>query len=328
MRKFVRSGIALLALAVSATTVTSVEAVRPQPADNAGEFTPAWTPLGVGAGETTVMVQLKGNPVAVEQANAGRKLSKAERDAIKGRLRGNQRALGATIAAMGGTVVGEYQAAYNGLKVRIARSKADQLAALPGVAAVRPLQLMKPNNVHGIPLIGAPGVWQSLGLHGEGVKIAIIDTGIDYTHANFGGPGTVAAYMTAHAGEAAPANPAWFGPNAPRVKGGIDLVGDSYNADPASASYQPVPHPDPNPLDCNDHGSHVAGTAAGSGVTSAGTTYSGAVQRLHGQRQQLDRRAGRRAEGRHLCGARVRLRWLDRVDRRRASNGRSTTTWT
>ena len=60
-----------------------------------------------------------------------------------------------------------------------------------------------------------------------------------------------------------------------RVKGGIDLVGDAYNADPDDPAYQPVPHPDPNPLDCNGHGSHVAGTAAGSGVTAAGATYNG-----------------------------------------------------
>ena len=72
-----------------------------------------------------------------------------------------------------------------------------------------------------------------------------------------------------------PADRALVGPLAPRVKGGIDLVGDSYNADPKSATYQPMPHPDPNPLDCNGHGSHVAGTAAGSGVSANGQTYNG-----------------------------------------------------
>ncbi len=40
---------------------------------------------------------------------------------------------------------------------------------------------------------------------------------------------------TALASDTLPANPAWFGPGAPKVKGGIDLVGDDYNADPTSA---------------------------------------------------------------------------------------------
>ena len=131
-----------------------------------------------------------------------------------------------------------------------------------------------PDNVKGVQLIGAPSVWGGLaGLHGENIKIAVIDTGIDYTHANFGGPGTIAAFNAANAADTLPPSVA-FGWGA-RVKGGIDLVGDDYNADPDDPAFQPVPHPDPNPLDCNGHGSHVAGSAAGSGVTAAGATYNG-----------------------------------------------------
>ena len=170
----------------------------------------------------------------------------------------------------------DYQAAYNGLKVRINRHKTDEVAGLANVVAVRPLQLMRFDNTKGVTLIGAPAVWNGVnGLRGEKIKIAVIDTGIDYTHANFGGPGTVAAYNAANAADTLPANASLFGPAAPRVKGGIDLVGDDYNADPDSADYQPVPHPDPNPLDCNGHGSHVAGSAAGSGVLANGSTYAG-----------------------------------------------------
>jgi subtilisin family serine protease len=221
------------------------------------------------------VLQLAGDPVAVQQARAGRKLERAEKEQIKSQLRGAQTALHGTIHSMGGRVLGNYQSAYNGIKVRVPVDKVAQLASMPGVLAVRPVWPIKQDNVHGVPLIGAPAVWQNLGLHGEGIKVAIIDTGIDYTHANFGGPGTAAAYQAALATDTAPADPNLFGPHAPRVKGGIDLVGDDYNADPKSAGYQPVPHPDPNPLDCNGHGSHVAGTAAGSGVTADGATYTG-----------------------------------------------------
>src|SRR6185503_15445782 len=97
------------------------------------------------------------------------------------------------IGALGGNVLATYQSAYNGMKVRISRDRVAELARLPGVVAVRPLQVFKPNNVRGLPLIGTPAVWQNTNFQGEGVKIAVIDTGVDYTHANFGGPGTSAA---------------------------------------------------------------------------------------------------------------------------------------
>jgi minor extracellular serine protease Vpr len=269
--------VAALSLVVFGTLGSSNSgAVRPEAvSDGASLVTPVWTPLGVSKQAVTVVVQLAGDSVAEQQGNAGRKLDRDEKERIKGQLKSQHDGLRGSIEGLGGTVIANYRAAYNGIKVRIAAERVKDLAALPGVVAVRPLQLMKPDNLRGVPLIGTPAVWQNLGLHGEGVKIAIIDTGIDYTHANFGGPGTAAAYTAAHAAETLPANPALFGPSAPRVKGGTDLVGDSYNADPNSPAFQPIPHPDPNPLDCFGHGSHVAGTAAGSGVTSAGATYTG-----------------------------------------------------
>jgi subtilisin family serine protease len=278
----VRAVAALALLVFGILGSSNSGAARPEPvADDTRLITPVWTPLGVSKREITVVVQLTGDSVAEQQGNAGRRLSRDEKDRAKGQLRNQQEGLRRSIEGMGGRVVAHYQAAYNGMKVRIAADRTKELAGLPGVVAVRPLQLMKPQNVRGIPLIGTPAVWQNLGLHGEGVKIAIIDTGIDYTHANFGGPGTAAAYTAAQATATMAADPRLFGPSAPRIKGGIDLVGDDYDASAdqflADGTPNPklVPRPDPNPLDCNGHGSHVAGTAAGSGVTSAGATYPG-----------------------------------------------------
>lgn len=231
----------------------------------------------------TVVAILAGDPVAVVQRNVGRPLSNTEvRQVIADRTLDSRVAMAQIRQQLGVDAISTFHSALNGVKLRIPANKLATLKAIPGVIDVQRVGTYERTNAVGVPLIGAPQVWQGAAhIQGQGVKIAIIDTGIDYTHANFGGPGTVAAYQTAKATDAAPANPALFGPAAPKVKGGTDLVGDDYNADSTSPTYQPVPHPDPNPLDCEytsgsvGHGSHVAGTAAGFGVKSNGTTFTG-----------------------------------------------------
>jgi minor extracellular serine protease Vpr len=221
-----------------------------------------------------VMVQLNGDPVAVHQAQSRAKLSKAEKDAIKADLKAQQDSIKDDIAARGGQVLSQLQSAYNGMRVRIARSDAASLATLPNVIAVRGLQVQTIENAVAIPYIGAPAVWDDGGFKGDNIKIAVIDTGIDYTHANFGGPGTVKAFAQADRGDTRADRTGFFGPDAPKVKGGFDFVGDAYDASSDDPKLT-VPHPDPNPLDCNGHGSHTSGSAAGFGVTEDGATYTG-----------------------------------------------------
>lgn len=237
---------------------------------------PSFVPRTVDARPATVVVVLAGDDVATVQKQVGRPLSRSERQSVVAQLSGGHSAATPEIQRRGGQVLGHLHSALNGIKVSIPRNRIDTLRSIPGVVDVRMVGTYEPTNATSVPFIGAPAVWQLPPKYqGQGVRIAIIDTGIDYTHANFGGPGTVAAFQAAKATSTAAADPSLFGPAAPKVKGGIDLVGDAYNAAAAAGSPALIPHPDANPLDCGGHGSHVAGTAAGFGVTADGKTYAG-----------------------------------------------------
>jgi minor extracellular serine protease Vpr len=168
-----------------------------------------------------------------------------------------QRVFRQYLGSLGATELGALRVGANGLRVRINADQLETLKSLPGVRTVGRVRLQHLTNITSVPWIGAPAVWNALHIKGEHIKIGIIDTGIDYTHANFGGSGDPADYAKLDPNVVTPGT---F-PTA-KVKGGIDFAGHTYDAqDPTS-----VPQPDANPLDGVGHGSHVAGTAAGFGV--------------------------------------------------------------
>ena len=251
-------------------------------AESRGQISATVDPLSADAnGDVTVVVEMAGDPVAVVQAEKGRDLTKAEKSSIKATLEKAQQPVVGAVEAEGGAVEATMQSAYNGVQATIPADSVATVAALPNVVGIHAARTYTIDNAVSVPFLGVPQVWQSTGYTGENVKVAIIDTGIDFTHANFGGPGTVAAYEAANAAETQPADPALFGPNAPRIKGGWDFVGDDYDANDDAS----VPKPDANPLDCNGHGSHVAGTTGGSGVTADGATYTGAYNEATASQQ-------------------------------------------
>jgi subtilisin family serine protease len=220
----------------------------------------------------TVILELGDASVSKQSANAkkqGKELSKAERDAIRASLKANQDALRGRVASTGATVLFDYQDAYNGLAVKTALKDIAALQALPGVVAVHPSRTFELDNTAGVQYIEANDAWADTGKTGNGVKIAVLDTGVDYFHANFGGSGDPAQF----ANDNHTIVEAGSFPTA-KVVGGTDFVGDAFDAssdDPAATT----PHPDPDPVDCNGHGSHVAGTAGGFGVRDSGATYTG-----------------------------------------------------
>lgn len=205
-----------------------------------------------------------GDSVLAEQ------LATATRSQIAANLAA-QDELRSPLAELGGQVIFQVQRVYNGVAVRVPADRADELLSLSNVAAVHPLIAKQPTNARSVPFVGAPVLWQAPGVNatGRGVRIAIIDTGVDYLHAAFGGPAT--GYQT---NDVTKIGDSPFFPS-PKVVGGYDFSGDTYNADPQDADYQPMPAPDPDPMDCYAHGTHVAATAAGYGVTGDGLTYPG-----------------------------------------------------
>ncbi|HTP11214.1 MAG TPA: S8 family serine peptidase, partial [Anaerolineae bacterium] len=235
------------------------------------------------SGPVAVIIELQDEPAAATYAAAkDSKLTalqtvNATQQQIS-RIDVAQKQLLPSLAKMGATVIYRIQRTYNGIAVQVDVSKVKDLEALPGVKAVHPLISKTLDNWHSVPLIGAPQLWDAAGyfggLDGTGVKVGIIDTGIDYIHADFGGPATQAAYNANGTTVVTDTyNSQLLFPTA-KVVGGYDFAGDAYDADGTTIT-QTLPHPDPDPMDCNGHGTHVAGTTAGYGVNSDGSTYTG-----------------------------------------------------
>ena len=74
-----------------------------------------------------------------------------------------------------------------------------------------------------VKFIGATEA-HSQGIRGQGLKVGIIDSGIDYTHAMFGGEGTEAAFKAIDVDQ-----PSKAFPNN-KVVGGVDFVGSKYDS--------------------------------------------------------------------------------------------------
>ncbi|HLV59588.1 MAG TPA: S8 family serine peptidase, partial [Natronosporangium sp.] len=191
-------------------------------------------PDGPAGASTTVIVELA-PPPALAAVAPGSEAAAPDWSPALHRARSldlAQQAVAAQASAAGVdlTVTHHLTAAYNGFVARLPAGQVDALADLPGVRAVHPDRTVTVALHDSVPLVGAPGVWDpphgGAGSTGAGVTVAVLDTGIDYTHPDLGGG---------------------FGPGH-KVVGGYDVVND-----------------DPDPMDDHGHGTHVAGIVAADG---------------------------------------------------------------
>jgi minor extracellular serine protease Vpr len=151
----------------------------------------------------------------------------------------------------------DFKTLWNGISLQLTKGDAAKLTGVAGVKAIYPVvtiaapqgePVLDPDLATALSMTGADIAQNTLGYTGQGVRVAVMDTGVDYDHPDLGG---------------------CFGAGC-RVAFGTDLVGDAFNADPSSPAYNPVTTPDALPDDCNGHGSHVAGIIGASGDPSTG----------------------------------------------------------
>ena len=163
-----------------------------------------------------------------------------------------------------------YRNALNGFAVNITLEEADQIAVMPGVKLVRRDEIHKLETDAGPAWIGADAIWNGLSgmpeARGEGVIVAVIDSGINWKHDAFKdlGEGGVSSAHDHH-------NP--LGPGIylglcdleevlcnDKLIGVYDFVTDLESTESVEQSS--------DGFDYDGHGSHVASIAVGNTSTA------------------------------------------------------------
>lgn len=232
-------------------------------------------------GRISVIVELSAEPAAITFARSGG----ADGGAVAESMMTSQQAIvvaeqqsfvsGLSVAGINAQFLSSTDTVVNSVTLLI---YPDQLAALRsqvGVKGVYHNRQTERQMLDTLPYLDVPAVWSGattgMSYTGEGVVIAMIDSGLDYTHVNYGGDGS---YPATQAEREMLGDEANF-PGS-KVIGGYDYVGDAYDGNDPYIGVVP----DPDPIDCildegGGHGTHTAGIAAGFGVNADGTTFTG-----------------------------------------------------
>src|SRR5215207_4142807 len=221
---------------------------------------------GADAAAGGVIVELASDPVAVARFRAEAAGQLFDAEGYRSRLVAEQNDFLARLGAKGVvfTVAGvnapngpngevsnipfRFNYVYNGVALNVPEAAIPVIEAMPGVKSVHKDEPVAPHLDRAVNYVRAPGLYgdpaqvrlgdalQTSGVHGEGIYIAVVDTGVDWTHPMFGGD-----------------------PTPPRFGVGPAVAAAGYN--------QKVPYylnlTAGAVTDDFGHGSHVAGIAAG-----------------------------------------------------------------
>jgi len=186
-------------------------------------------------------------------------------------------------------MVHRYDIVFGGVSVIVPGSQVTALSQLPGVKAVYPDRLKKPDTDKSPAFIKATQLWSQLGgaeKAGEGIVVGVIDTGIWPEHPSFSDPDP--------SGKAYPAPTGWGGTceapldSSTPITCTNKLIGARLFLDTYKLNEGPLPAGEFNSArDAEGHGTHTTSTAAGNNhvkatVLSNVTAYvSGIAPRAH-----------------------------------------------
>jgi uncharacterized repeat protein (TIGR01451 family) len=219
-----------------------------------------------------VVVQLNDPPLAAIAGKRSERLGiAAAQRAYAAQLAARQDSFMQSANQLGATELARVSKALNAVIVSIPANRLAELAKLPGVKSVRPVRHYERDLSETVPYIGAGFVQNTLNITGTGVTVAVLDTGIDYTHANLGGPGTPEAYEAAWGTSISDTRNTTVtvstGFPTAKVIGGYDFVGELWPTyGPRSEDPNPIDAP-PTPPAAGGHGTHVADIIAGQNVS-------------------------------------------------------------
>lgn len=200
-----------------------------------------------GQGRQQVLVRLRTPSVAKSNAK-----TPAAQQQHKARLQNEQSAFfkRASKQANGAKMLASAQMVLNGVVLEVDAGDIEKLAADKDVERISRVRDYEMDLSETVPYIGAAAV-QAAGADGSGISVAVLDSGIDYTHAAFGGGGTLADYAAAYGD---PTSRDGLFPTA-KVVEGYDFVGEVWPFGPLL--------PDDDPIDFEGHGTHVADIIGG-----------------------------------------------------------------